>query len=88
MQQKKGYEFAIENPEEGAEILLKADDALGEDLVKASQKWMTDKYKDEGVEWGYIDPERWGRFYKWLNDENLLEGEISPEAGFTNQFIK
>jgi ABC-type nitrate/sulfonate/bicarbonate transport system substrate-binding protein len=85
---KKGYEFAIENPEEGAEILLKADDALGEDLVKASQKWMTDKYKDEGVEWGYIDPERWGRFYKWLNDENLLEGEISPEAGFTNQFIK
>ncbi|NLD16135.1 MAG: ABC transporter substrate-binding protein [Tissierellia bacterium] len=85
---KKGYEFAIENPEESGKILLSADDALGEELVKASQEWMTDKYTDEGVAWGYIDPERWGRFYKWLNDEELLEGDISPEAGFTNEFIK
>lgn len=85
---KKGYEFAIQNPEEAAEILLSADDALSEDLVKASQEWMRDKYKDEGVEWGYIDPERWGAFYRWLNEEKLLEGELSPEAGFTNEFIK
>lgn len=85
---KKGYEFAIENPEESAEILLSADNALSKDLVKASQEWMKDKYKDEGVEWGYVDPERWGRFFQWLNEEELLEEEVSPEAGFTNEFVK
>lgn len=84
---KKGYEFAIENPEEGAKILLDADPSLDEDLVMASQKWMTDKYVDEGVEWGYMDPDRWSKFYAWLNENALLEGEIDPNEGFTNDFL-
>lgn len=84
---KKGYEFAMENPEEAAEILLDADSSLSEDLVKESQKWMVDKYVDEGVKWGYMDPERWEKFYSWLNENTLLEGEIEPSSGFTNDFL-
>lgn len=84
---KKGYEFAVENPEEAAQILLDADSSLDEDLVMASQKWMADKYTDEGVEWGYMDPARWSKFYQWLNENALLEGEIDPNEGFTNDFL-
>lgn len=84
---KKGYEFSMENPEEAAEILLDADSSLSEDLVKESQKWMVDKYVDEGVKWGHMDPERWEKFYSWLNENTLLEGEIEPSSGFTNDFL-
>lgn len=85
---RRGYEFAMENPEEAAEILLAADSSLDSELVMASQKWIADKYTDVGVPWGYIDSERWARFYQWLDDENLLEDDILPDAGFTNEFIK
>lgn len=83
----KGYEFAIENPEEAADILLAAAPELDEEIVKASQLWLADQYKAEVDRWGYIDPTRWDRFYQWLNDNNLSEAPIAPGTGFTNDYL-
>lgn len=83
----KGYEFAIENPEEAADILLAAAPELDEEIVKASQIWLADQYKAEVDRWGYIDPTRWDRFYQWLNDNNLSEAPIAPGTGFTNDYL-
>ena len=60
---KKGYEYAIENPDEAAQILIDGDDTGSlkgsEELVKASQKYMVDQYVADAPKWGYIDPARW-----------------------------
>lgn len=84
---KKGYEFAIENPEAAAEILLAAAPELDAEIVKASQEWLKDQYKAEVEQWGYIDQSRWDAFYSWLNTNKLVEKEIPEGTGFTNEYL-
>ena len=85
---KKGYEFAVENPDGAADILLKAAPELDEKLVKASQKYMSAEYKADAERWGYIDPERWNTYYRWINDNKLFEAEIPDDTGFTNDYLE
>lgn len=83
----RGYEYVIANPEEAAQILLKYAPELDETMVKESQKWLTDQYQSDAKQWGYIDPQRWNRFYSWLNENGLVENEIPENTGFTNDFL-
>ncbi|MCR5701922.1 MAG: ABC transporter substrate-binding protein [Lachnospiraceae bacterium] len=83
---KKGYEFAIDNPDKAAEILVKQVPELSLDLVKESQEWLSPQYKAEVEQWGYIDQTRWDAFYKWLSDNGLSE-EIPEGYGFTNKYL-
>lgn len=84
---KKGYEFAIEEPEQAAELLCKASPELDSELVKASQKYLADQYKAEEERWGYMNPERWNAFYDWLNENGLSEAKIPENAGFSNDYL-
>lgn len=84
---RKGYEDAIANPEEAADILCKAAPELDKDLVLASQKWLADQYKAEVSQWGYIDPERWDGFYEWLGENGLIEQKIPSGFGFSNDYL-
>lgn len=83
----KGYEFAIENPEEAADILCKVAPELDKELVVASQKYLAKEYQAEAECWGHIDAERWNNFYKWVNDKKLIEGEIPLDTAFTNEYL-
>ncbi|MFR3728978.1 ABC transporter substrate-binding protein [Lacrimispora sp.] len=83
----RGYEDAVNNPEEAAGILLKAAPELDEALVMESQKYLADKYQDDVDVWGYIDPERWNRFYNWLNENGLSKAEIPENTGFSNDYL-
>ena len=85
---QKGYEFAIENPEEAAAILCKAAPELDEELVIASQKYLAAEYQADAPYWGYIDAERWNNFYQWVNDNKLTEDEVPLDAGFTNIYLE
>ena len=88
---KKGYEYAIENPDEAAQILIDGDDTGSlkgsEELVKASQKYMVDQYVADAPKWGYIDPARWNAFYNWLGEEKIVEEKIPENTGFTNDYL-
>lgn len=88
---KKGYEYAIENPDEAAQILIDGDDTGSlkgsEELVKASQKYMADQYIADAPKWGYIDPARWNAFYNWLGEEKIVEEKIPENTGFTNDYL-
>lgn len=85
---KKGYEFAIENPKEAAQILCKASPELDAKLVEASQEYMKDQYKAEAEKWGYIEPKRWNAFYQWVNKNGLSKTEIPDDTGFTNEYLE
>lgn len=83
----KGYEFAIENPEEAADILCSAAPELDRELVVASQKYLADQYRSDAPYWGFIDADRWNNFYKWVNENELVDGEVMLNAGFTNEYL-
>ena len=83
----KGYEYAIENPDEAAEILVKANPELDKDLVKGGMEYLKDKYKDDAEYFGQIDSKRWNDFYTWLFENGLIENEIPKDFGFTNDFV-
>ena len=68
-------------------VLLKYAPEIDKDLAMASQEYLSAQYIDEGTPWGYIDADRWGEFYKWLNENNLLENPIDEGAGLDNEFI-
>lgn len=89
---RKGYEFAIDNPEEAAQMLIDGDDTQSlkgsEKLVTESQKWLAKEYISDGEKWGYIDPTRWNNFYSWLYDEKLIEKELPEGTGFSNDYLE
>lgn len=85
---REGYEYAIDNPKEAADILLKYDDSLDADMVYASQEFLSKEYKSEADKWGIFDPSRWARYYEWLNANNLVDEELDVNGGFTNEFVE
>lgn len=84
---RDGYEYAMENPEEAADILCEAAPELDKELAAASQNYLADQYKAEVEQWGYIDPARWNGFYQWLNENELVSSEIPENAGFSNEYL-
>lgn len=83
----KGYQYAMEHPEEAADILCKAAPELDKELVVASQKYLASQYQSDAAYWGQIDSERWNNFYKWINENDLVEGEIPLDMGFSNEYL-
>ena len=85
---KKGYEYAMKNPEESAKILVKNSPELDINLVTASQKWISKEYQSDAKEWGIIDASRWNRFYEWLYKNKAVEREIPKNFGYSNEYLK
>lgn len=85
---KKGYEYAMKNPEESAKILVKNSPELDINLVTASQKWISKEYQSDVKEWGIIDGNRWNRFYEWLYKNKAIEREIPKNFGYSNEYLK
>lgn len=83
----KGYEYAMSNPEDAANILCEAVPELDIELVKASQNYLADQYQADAEYWGQFDADRWNAFYKWVNDNKLVEGEVPLDKGFTNEYL-
>ncbi|MDO4690192.1 MAG: ABC transporter substrate-binding protein [Fusobacterium sp.] len=87
---KKGYQYAMEHPEESADILIKHAPELSNkrDFVLESQKYLSKEYASNKEKWGYIDAERWNKFYNWINANNLLNNQIPENTGFSNDYLE
>jgi ABC-type nitrate/sulfonate/bicarbonate transport system substrate-binding protein len=83
----KGYQFAIKNPDDAADILIKSAPDLDAKLVKKSQEWLADKYQDDAPRWGEQKLEIWKNYSDWMTENKLLEGDFDPEKAFTNEFL-
>ena len=83
----RGYEDAVKNPREAAEILFAAAPELDPELVAASQEYLADKYQADAPKWGYIDQKRWDAYYAWLNEKGLTETPIEAGTGFSNEYL-
>ena len=85
----RGYEYAAENPKEAADILMEAAPELksNAELVYRSQEYLAGEYIADAERWGEIDPDRWGGYFTWLNDNGLMETPLDPGMGFTNEYL-
>jgi len=83
----RGYEFAIDSPDEAAEILLDAAPELDEDLVRASQRYLAEQYQADASSWGEQQRNVWQAYAAWMSERELIDRMIDPEAAFTNEFL-
>lgn len=83
----EGYNFAIKNPDEAADILIKAVPDLNAALVKASQKWLSPRYQDDAKRWGEQKLSVWENYAQWLTEHKLLEGKFEAKKAYTNEFL-
>ena len=86
---KKGYQYAMEHPEEAADILIKHAPELKNkrDFVLASQKYLSEQYASDKDKWGQFEASRWNAFYKWAKDNGIVNNDLSNK-GFSNDYIK
>ncbi|WP_338470008.1 ABC transporter substrate-binding protein [Niallia sp. XMNu-256] len=83
----EGYDFAIEKPNEAADILIQAVPDLNPELVRKSQEWLSPRYQDDAQRWGEQKLEVWENYANWMFKNNLLENELEAEKAFTNEFL-
>lgn len=85
----KGYTYCVEHPKEAADILMEAAPELksNPELVYASQEYLADEYIADADRWGEFDGDRWAAFFNWLNENELMEGQLDPDFGFTNEYL-
>lgn len=87
---KKGYEYAIEEPEKAADMLIAGDNTGSlqgsEDLVYASQKWLSEQYVADASAWGVLDETRWNNFYQWLYENKLTDKDLTG-IGYSNDYL-
>jgi ABC-type nitrate/sulfonate/bicarbonate transport system substrate-binding protein len=83
----KGYQFAMENPSDAADVLIKAVPDLDPKLVKKSQEWLAPKYQDDAPRWGEQKLEVWENYSNWMFENGLLEKELDAKKAFTNDFL-
>lgn len=84
---RQGYQDAIMNPQEAANLLLEQVPDLDEGLVDSSQRYMSQQYIADSMAFGVIDEERWNRFYNWINTMGFYQTPIPEGIGFTNEFL-
>jgi ABC-type nitrate/sulfonate/bicarbonate transport system substrate-binding protein len=83
----RGYDFAIQNPDEAADILLNAVPELDTKLVKASQEWLSPYYQAEAPRWGEQKISVWQNYSDWMAKYGILSTPISASDAFTNKFL-
>lgn len=83
---KKGYEFSIENPEEASQILHKYSPEYDLEMLTESQKFLSKEYKADAPKWGYIDEDRWNKFFGWVYEKGIIEKDIRGK-GFSNDYL-
>ncbi|MBU4438111.1 MAG: ABC transporter substrate-binding protein [Acetobacterium sp.] len=83
----KGYQYAIENPEAAADLLLVENPEIDRDLAVASQKFLSGEYQSDAAKWGVMKSGIWENYGKWMYDHGLLENQLNADEAFTNEYL-
>lgn len=83
----KGYEYAINNPEDAANILVTEVPEIDKDLAIESQKYLADKYKDDANRWGEMKDSVWNNYTSFLLENGVIEKDMKASEAYTNEFL-
>ena len=83
----RGYDYAIEHPEEAAEILLNAEPELDTQLISEGQEYLSERYTQDAPQWGWQDEAVWQRYEDFLYQNGLIENEVDVNTVFTTEYL-
>ncbi len=83
----QGYQFAIAQPDEAADMLIAAAPELDANLVRRSQAYLAEQYQADASRWGEQRLEVWRDYALWMAERDLIPEMIAPEEAFTNEFL-
>jgi ABC-type nitrate/sulfonate/bicarbonate transport system substrate-binding protein len=94
----RGYDFAIANPKESADLLIAANPKgtfSNPDLVYKSQEYLSPRYKEGSDKWGVQTLKAWTDYPKFMYDNKLLlddagkplTKELDYPKLFSNEFL-
>ncbi|WP_276352572.1 ABC transporter substrate-binding protein [Cohnella caldifontis] len=83
----EGYKYAIDHPDDAADVLIKDVPELNADLVRASQKWLSPRYQDDAPRWGEQKKEVWEGYADWMMSHGVMKKKIDFDEAFTNEFL-
>lgn len=83
----RGYQYAIDDPQAAAELLIKAVPELDHDLVVSSQEYLAQQYQADAPRWGEMKSEVWKLYANFMFENQLVEQNIDTDKAFTNQFL-
>lgn len=83
----EGYQFAIKNPDDAADILIKNAPEADPQLIKKSQAWLSPKYQAEASQWGVQKASVWHDYTQWMFDQKIIDKMIDTDKAFTNDFL-
>lgn len=84
----KGYEYAINNPEDSAKILVKAAPEIDEELAIESQRYLANEYKADAKRWGEMKDSVWNNYTTFMLENNLIERDMKASEAYTNEFLQ
>ena len=84
----RGYQFAIDQPDAAAEILIERAEGINAELVRASQPWLSAHYAEDADRWGEQKRTVWDVYAQWMFNHDLLPRAINPSKAFDNSFIR
>lgn len=85
---KKGYEYAIEHPDESAEILSKYAPDYDLKFLKESQAYLSREYAKDAESWGVMKDSVWDNYTAFMYENKLIDTTIKAEEQYTNEFVK
>jgi len=83
----QGYRYAIDHPQEAADILIQAAPEANPELIRRSQAWLSPRYQADAPRWGEQKLAVWQGYSEWMNNHGLLPKAIDPKKAFTNEFL-
>lgn len=85
---KKGYEFAIDNPDEAAEILHEYIPDYDLAFLKKSQAYLSAEYAKDADSWGVMKDSVWDGYTDFMYENGLISKKITAGEQYTNEFLK
>jgi len=83
----EGYQYAIKNPDDAANILIKNAPEADPQLIIKSQTWLSPKYQADASQWGVQKVSVWHDYTQWMFDQKLIDKMIDTDKAFTNDFL-
>jgi ABC-type nitrate/sulfonate/bicarbonate transport system substrate-binding protein len=83
----KGYEYAIQSPEDAVNSLLKAAPEIDKTIAVESQKYLANEYKADAPRWGEMKQEIWENYSNWLFEKGLLAKKLNVNEAYTNEYL-
>ncbi|WP_049923067.1 ABC transporter substrate-binding protein [Halopiger djelfimassiliensis] len=89
----RGWAAATNDPADAVDVLVERNATLERTRAVERRKFETAardlQYTDRGrrTDWGIHDGDRWRTLGETLSETDLLEGEIEPDAAWTNEFL-